>query len=495
MIHRKNPLSAWFFPQRLGLGFRSAPRHWMGPPPIAGSVNKNGPSYENQQIFPMENPWKIRWYWGLNMVFHNITGTSDENGWELGVARVALWLRKALKSFQRPISWETQLLRSTASSYATCISTQGNNLRGFVASNDLVTWSFQLKPTLVYLWGKWIDQSGHVLPVDKVSLLFCESLICSAKTHSIWKIRISDIFSGKLNRPVLHTMTKHQQQQRSQSFEARTYSNYLLSDDCRTGTLPSWGLSLTKQYLASFCDLLLSLGLTSVGISSVQAPGSPRESVSNPGSKFDLPLPCVFGIFRELPNGKQQQASKIPVILYVGVSINGVPPNHPVLRDFPWFSLINHPFGVPLLMDTTRCISMYLCMSTIDTTSPSGCRNCSMAKMLLVSGGKGVYSISTLVCPKTWGTDPPILEPNGEIPWKWWPAWWFIPLSKWVITSVISRLTPLIPFITRVVTHLRSVGWATKYPYFRKPPDGGLKKKGALNHLNHDQTSIFFGNI
>ena len=35
-------------------------------------------------------------------------------------------------------------------------------------------------------------------------------------------------------------------------------------------------------------------------------------------------------------------------------------------------------------------------------------------------------------------------------------TWWFIPLSKWVITPVISGLTPLIPFITRVVTHLLS---------------------------------------
>ena len=37
-------------------------------------------------------------------------------------------------------------------------------------------------------------------------------------------------------------------------------------------------------------------------------------------------------------------------------------------------------------------------------------------------------------------------------------TWWFIPLSKWVTTLVISGLTPLIPCITRVVTHLRSVG-------------------------------------
>ena len=35
-------------------------------------------------------------------------------------------------------------------------------------------------------------------------------------------------------------------------------------------------------------------------------------------------------------------------------------------------------------------------------------------------------------------------------------TWWCIPLSKWVITPVISGLTPLIPFITRVVTHLLS---------------------------------------
>ena len=33
---------------------------------------------------------------------------------------------------------------------------------------------------------------------------------------------------------------------------------------------------------------------------------------------------------------------------------------------------------------------------------------------------------------------------------------WFIPLSKWVITLVICGLTPLIPFITRVITHLLS---------------------------------------
>ena len=33
-------------------------------------------------------------------------------------------------------------------------------------------------------------------------------------------------------------------------------------------------------------------------------------------------------------------------------------------------------------------------------------------------------------------------------------TWWLIPVSKWVITPVISGLTLLIPFITGVITHL-----------------------------------------
>jgi hypothetical protein len=33
---------------------------------------------------------------------------------------------------------------------------------------------------------------------------------------------------------------------------------------------------------------------------------------------------------------------------------------------------------------------------------------------------------------------------------------WFIPLSKWVITPVISGFTLLIPFITGVINHLLS---------------------------------------
>ena len=35
-------------------------------------------------------------------------------------------------------------------------------------------------------------------------------------------------------------------------------------------------------------------------------------------------------------------------------------------------------------------------------------------------------------------------------------TWWLIPLSKWVLTPVISGLTLLIPLITGVITHLLS---------------------------------------
>ena len=43
------------------------------------------------------------------------------------------------------------------------------------------------------------------------------------------------------------------------------------------------------------------------------------------------------------------------------------------------------------------------------------------------------------------------------------PTWWFIPLSKWVVTPVINGISRVNPLITGVITHLRAVGWATKY--------------------------------
>ena len=45
-------------------------------------------------------------------------------------------------------------------------------------------------------------------------------------------------------------------------------------------------------------------------------------------------------------------------------------------------------------------------------------------------------------------------------------TWWLIPLSKWVITPIISGLTLLIPFITGVITHLLS-GMSHQVVYFQ----------------------------
>ena len=46
-------------------------------------------------------------------------------------------------------------------------------------------------------------------------------------------------------------------------------------------------------------------------------------------------------------------------------------------------------------------------------------------------------------------------------------TWWLIPVSKWIITPVISgiyRVNPL--FFWGELTHLRAVGWATKYTVY-----------------------------
>ena len=37
-----------------------------------------------------------------------------------------------------------------------------------------------------------------------------------------------------------------------------------------------------------------------------------------------------------------------------------------------------------------------------------------------------------------------------------YPTWWLIPLSKWVITPVISGISRVSPLITEVLTHLLS---------------------------------------
>ena len=48
-------------------------------------------------------------------------------------------------------------------------------------------------------------------------------------------------------------------------------------------------------------------------------------------------------------------------------------------------------------------------------------------------------------------------------------TWWFIPLSKWVITLVINGISGVSPLITKVITHLLS-GMNHQVPYFQTNP-------------------------
>ena len=60
--------------------------------------------------------------------------------------------------------------------------------------------------------------------------------------------------------------------------------------------------------------------------------------------------------------------------------------------------------------------------------------------------------------PRRMAVLPALLPRERQGSWTLGPGitWWLIPLSKWVITPVISGLTLLIPFITGVITHLLS---------------------------------------
>ena len=65
---------------------------------------------------------------------------------------------------------------------------------------------------------------------------------------------------------------------------------------------------------------------------------------------------------------------------------------------------------------------------------------------------------------------------------------WFIPLSKWVITynpSYKWTLPPLIPFITRVITHLRFVG--------SSPPSSELNNCVDSGFLRSEKLQLCFG--
>ena len=61
--------------------------------------------------------------------------------------------------------------------------------------------------------------------------------------------------------------------------------------------------------------------------------------------------------------------------------------------------------------------------------------------------------------PWTPSTKTPVMLPSiyhtyGSV--MGYTTWWFIPLSKWVITLVINGISGVSPLITRVITHLLS---------------------------------------
>jgi hypothetical protein len=78
-------------------------------------------------------------------------------------------------------------------------------------------------------------------------------------------------------------------------------------------------------------------------------------------------------------------------------------------------------------------------------------------------------------------------------------AWWLIPLSKGVITPVISGITLLIPFITGVITYLLS-GMShqlpSRYDCYLHPSQGPYSAAcGAPKSLNNDPSLPIEGSI
>ena len=64
----------------------------------------------------------------------------------------------------------------------------------------------------------------------------------------------------------------------------------------------------------------------------------------------------------------------------------------------------------------------------------------------------------------------PVIIPQSRVlrRYGWNYTWWLIPLSKWVITPVISGSSLLIPFLTGVITHFLR-GMSHQVGYFINP--------------------------
>ena len=71
-------------------------------------------------------------------------------------------------------------------------------------------------------------------------------------------------------------------------------------------------------------------------------------------------------------------------------------------------------------------------------------------------------------------------------------TWWFIPVSKWIITPVISELTLLSPVITKGITYLLSGGEPPSIYTYSCIRFGGLTipKKNQVRMVSHGSAEV-----
>ena len=79
------------------------------------------------------------------------------------------------------------------------------------------------------------------------------------------------------------------------------------------------------------------------------------------------------------------------------------------------------------------------------------------------------------------------------IDYSGWYTWWFIPLTKWVITPIASWLSLLIPVISGVITHLVSgMSQHTGIYYSWNIWDD---QNPRIGNLTFDSSAIIYGRI
>ena len=110
----------------------------------------------------------------------------------------------------------------------------------------------------------------------------------------------------------------------------------------------------------------------------------------------------------------------------------------------------------------------------------------------LLSGITGTSSISIRLTPVSrtrffQQINQPILGSLGkpEMDTKCLYTWWLIPVSKWIITPVISELTLLSPVITRGITYL-SGGEPPSRPFLDVFPLGSSARRRRAEEAGRD---------